>query len=297
MSCSFPASYCWYFCLAKYWYHWNNRALERAKPTTYRRLMTVLHSNHYLRKHQFCSFHDTISNPEHQLSLSCSLLKTTDQQLLNTKRIFVKLNAVHLKAGFTFWASFSLRGKGDIKVNEQGSMCTRACVCTQIFLDCIPELFVNKPLWLKNTQSKRPHTGVLKTVQKTINNEKNAPMYFCKSYANGQILVIVNKQGQSEALECFSAERRSYTSPLAVAVSRCCVWTHSPPPLRSTGITTLWCRFSSAVFMSTASRLPDTWPFWIALMSLRHKRESILLTHLQDKEQRLPVQPLTERPQ
>lgn len=37
--------------------------------------------------------------------------------------------------------------------------------------------------------------------------------------------------------------------------------THNPPQLRSTGIGTLRSKFSSAVFMRMASRLPDTLPF------------------------------------
>ena len=48
--------------------------------------------------------------------------------------------------------------------------------------------------------------------------------------------------------------------------------THNPPQLRSTGMGTLLSRFSSAVFMSIASRLPDTLPFWIALISLKRKQ-------------------------
>lgn len=36
--------------------------------------------------------------------------------------------------------------------------------------------------------------------------------------------------------------------------------THNPPQLRSTGIGTLRSKFSSAVFMRMASRLPDTLP-------------------------------------
>lgn len=43
--------------------------------------------------------------------------------------------------------------------------------------------------------------------------------------------------------------------------------THTPPPLRSTGMGSLCSMFSSAFFISMARRLPDTNPFWIALIS------------------------------
>lgn len=36
-------------------------------------------------------------------------------------------------------------GKGDTEVNEGGSVSTRAWACTQIFLDCIPELLLINP--------------------------------------------------------------------------------------------------------------------------------------------------------
>lgn len=52
--------------------------------------------------------------------------------------------------------------------------------------------------------------------------------------------------------------------------------THNPPQLRSTGMGTLLSRFSSAVFIRIASRLPDTLPFWIALISLKRKHATDL---------------------
>lgn len=47
--------------------------------------------------------------------------------------------------------------------------------------------------------------------------------------------------------------------------------THNPPQLRSTGIGTLRSKFSSAVFMRMASRLPDTLPVWTALISCKRR--------------------------
>lgn len=52
--------------------------------------------------------------------------------------------------------------------------------------------------------------------------------------------------------------------------------THNPPQLRSTGIGTLRSKFSSAVFIRMASRLPDTLPFWTALISFKRKRRRTL---------------------
>lgn len=69
-----------------------------------------------------------------------------------------------------------------------------------------------------------------------------------------------------ESTGMFSAEMQPRIPVSRGREQRLCS-SYSPPPLRSTGITTLWPKFSSAVFMRTASRLPDTCPFWMALMS------------------------------
>lgn len=53
-----------------------------------------------------------------------------------------------------------------------------------------------------------------------------------------------------------------------------CVLPQSPPPLRSTGMTPRRRRLSSAVFISTARRLPETWPFWMALISCKNSLSS-----------------------
>lgn len=125
------------------------------------------------------------------------------------------------------------------------------CLCVHTHL---PRLYsrtlVHQLLELKNTQPQRPHTGVLRAAQKTMTNENSCVFVeLHRRAAPGRL----PQAGGRAALECSCA----------AAAGRA----QSPPPLRSTEISTRCRRFSSAVFISTASRLPDTWPFWMALIS------------------------------
>lgn len=117
----------------------------------------------------------------------------------------------------------------------------------------------------KHTQFNRPHIRA-NTFHWKFRGKKElhhcAYLYNCSTPDKS----CREKHRHPKSLECFSASTESAMQVFSMLQLHTPP-THNPPPLRSTEITSRWWMFSSAVFISTASRLPETYPFWIAFMS------------------------------
>jgi len=147
MSCSVPASYCRYFCPAKCWYHRNNSRAQAQPPTEgWGQLFTVVTTPGSVG----CGPFGTPAAPPRLLVAEHSSAAFKHQTRICETQRGAFNGRIH------FLSVVFFKGRGDRQASEQGSMCTRAGVCTPSFLDCTPEpLLLNS--YVRRTPSPKGH--------------------------------------------------------------------------------------------------------------------------------------------